>query len=132
MDRGGVVGPRRRAQLAALSAAVLALALVGAVDDIRGLGAAPRLVLQTLAVAAVLATLPVNVSVMPQLPRALEFAILLVGGVWFVNLVNFMDGIDWMTVAEVVPVTGGDRAARPDRGRADAPRCSSHSRCSAA
>jgi UDP-N-acetylmuramyl pentapeptide phosphotransferase/UDP-N-acetylglucosamine-1-phosphate transferase len=24
---------------------------------------------------------------------------------WFVNLVNFMDGIDWMTVAEVVPVT---------------------------
>src|SRR5262249_18771199 len=31
---------------------------------------------------------------------------LLVGGMWFVNLVNFMDGIDWMTVAEVVPMTG--------------------------
>jgi UDP-N-acetylmuramyl pentapeptide phosphotransferase/UDP-N-acetylglucosamine-1-phosphate transferase len=27
-------------------------------------------------------------------------------GVWFVNLVNFMDGVDWMTVAELVPVTG--------------------------
>jgi UDP-N-acetylmuramyl pentapeptide phosphotransferase/UDP-N-acetylglucosamine-1-phosphate transferase len=27
-------------------------------------------------------------------------------GLWFVNLVNFMDGVDWMTVAEVVPVTG--------------------------
>ena len=26
-------------------------------------------------------------------------------GVWFVNLVNFMDGIDWMTVAEAVPIT---------------------------
>ena len=25
---------------------------------------------------------------------------------WFVNLVNFMDGIDWMTVAEAVPITG--------------------------
>jgi UDP-N-acetylmuramyl pentapeptide phosphotransferase/UDP-N-acetylglucosamine-1-phosphate transferase len=24
-----------------------------------------------------------------------------------VNLVNFMDGLDWMTVAEVVPMTGG-------------------------
>jgi UDP-N-acetylmuramyl pentapeptide phosphotransferase/UDP-N-acetylglucosamine-1-phosphate transferase len=24
---------------------------------------------------------------------------------WFVNLVNFMDGLDWMTVAEVVPIT---------------------------
>jgi len=92
-------------QLAALSMAALALALVGAVDDILGLGAPLRLVLQTLAVAAVLATLPVNTSVMPELPRAFEFTILLVGGVWFVNLVNFMDGIDWMTVAEVVPVT---------------------------
>ena len=36
-----------------------------------------------------------------------ERALLLLGGVWFVNLVNFMDGIDWMTVAEIVPVTAG-------------------------
>jgi UDP-N-acetylmuramyl pentapeptide phosphotransferase/UDP-N-acetylglucosamine-1-phosphate transferase len=36
-----------------------------------------------------------------------ERALLLLAGVWFVNLVNFMDGIDWMTVAEVVPVTIG-------------------------
>jgi UDP-N-acetylmuramyl pentapeptide phosphotransferase/UDP-N-acetylglucosamine-1-phosphate transferase len=28
-------------------------------------------------------------------------------GIWFVNLVNFMDGIDWITVAEVVPVSAG-------------------------
>ena len=33
-------------------------------------------------------------------------------GLWFVNLVNFMDGLDWMTVAEVVPITGSDGAAR--------------------
>jgi len=26
---------------------------------------------------------------------------------WFVNLTNFMDGIDWMTAAEVVPLTAG-------------------------
>ena len=30
---------------------------------------------------------------------------LLLAGLWFVNLVNFMDGLDWMTVAEIVPVT---------------------------
>jgi UDP-N-acetylmuramyl pentapeptide phosphotransferase/UDP-N-acetylglucosamine-1-phosphate transferase len=41
------------------------------------------------------------------LPWSIERALLLLGGVWFVNLVNFMDGIDWMTVAEVVPVTAG-------------------------
>ena len=32
---------------------------------------------------------------------------MLVAGIWFLNLVNFMDGIDWMTVAEVLPVTAG-------------------------
>jgi UDP-N-acetylmuramyl pentapeptide phosphotransferase/UDP-N-acetylglucosamine-1-phosphate transferase len=26
---------------------------------------------------------------------------------WFINLFNFMDGIDWMTAAETVPVTAG-------------------------
>jgi UDP-N-acetylmuramyl pentapeptide phosphotransferase/UDP-N-acetylglucosamine-1-phosphate transferase len=31
--------------------------------------------------------------------------LILLAGVWFVNLVNFMDGIDLMTVAEVVPVS---------------------------
>jgi UDP-N-acetylmuramyl pentapeptide phosphotransferase/UDP-N-acetylglucosamine-1-phosphate transferase len=29
----------------------------------------------------------------------------MISGLWFVNLVNFMDGIDWMTVAEVVLIT---------------------------
>ncbi len=29
----------------------------------------------------------------------------MIGGVWFINLMNFMDGLDWMTVAEVVPVS---------------------------
>jgi UDP-N-acetylmuramyl pentapeptide phosphotransferase/UDP-N-acetylglucosamine-1-phosphate transferase len=40
------------------------------------------------------------------LPVPVEQAILILGGVWFVNLVNFMDGLDWITVAEMVPVTG--------------------------
>ena len=35
-----------------------------------------------------------------------EQAFLILGGVWFVNLVNFMDGLDWITVAEMVPITG--------------------------
>ena len=46
-------------------------------------------------------------ALFPLLPWTIERALLLVAGLWLVNLVNFMDGIDWMTVAEVVPVTGG-------------------------
>ena len=40
-----------------------------------------------------------------MLPWWVERALLFVGLLWFVNLVNFMDGIDWMTVAEAVPVS---------------------------
>jgi UDP-N-acetylmuramyl pentapeptide phosphotransferase/UDP-N-acetylglucosamine-1-phosphate transferase len=91
----------------ALSVATILLALTGAIDDIRGLGAAPRLLIQIVAVGLVIASLPDNFSIVPQIARPFERALLLLGGVWFVNLVNFMDGIDWMTVAEVVPVSAG-------------------------
>jgi UDP-N-acetylmuramyl pentapeptide phosphotransferase/UDP-N-acetylglucosamine-1-phosphate transferase len=34
------------------------------------------------------------------------------GIVWLVNAINFLDGLDWMTVAEVVPMTIGVAALR--------------------
>ena len=93
--------------LITLVAATIGLAIVGATDDIRPLKAAPRLLLQSIAVAIVIAALPEGLRILPLIPWWLERALLLVGGVWFVNAVNFMDGIYWMTVAEVVPVTVG-------------------------
>ena len=92
-------------QFTPVAIAAVLLAMVGMVDDIRTLGALPRLLIQTLAVAMVVLTLPNEARVAPILPFFLERALLLIAGVWFVNLVNFMDGIDWMTAAEVVPVT---------------------------
>src|SRR5262245_24137584 len=90
----------------AITAATILLAFVGTIDDLRTLPTVPRLVLQFLAVGAVIATLPSDMQIVPGLPWWLERAVLLTCGVWLVNLVNFMDGIDWITVAEVVPVTG--------------------------
>ena len=92
-------------EFAPVMIATVLLALVGLVDDIRSLDALPRLLLQSVAVAMVILTLPNEARIIPPLPFYLERALLLVAGVWFVNLVNFMDGIDWMTVAEVVPIT---------------------------
>jgi UDP-N-acetylmuramyl pentapeptide phosphotransferase/UDP-N-acetylglucosamine-1-phosphate transferase len=94
-------------RFAVILASTIGLALVGATDDVRPLEAVPRLVLQTAAVAAVVATFPDEMHIVPAAPWWLDRAILLVGGVWLVNVVNFMDGIDWMTVAEVIPVTAG-------------------------
>ncbi len=85
----------------------IALALVGAVDDVRPIEVLPRLLLQSAAVLAVLAALPAGLQVLPFLPWWIERALMFVALLWFVNLVNFMDGVDWITVAEVVPVAAG-------------------------
>jgi UDP-N-acetylmuramyl pentapeptide phosphotransferase/UDP-N-acetylglucosamine-1-phosphate transferase len=90
----------------ALTAATVLMAVVGAVDDIRPLPATARLLAQSLAVGTLVAMLPDQVKILPHVPWWAERVCLLIGGIWFVNLVNFMDGIDWMTVAELVPVTG--------------------------
>jgi len=86
-----------------VAAAAIGLALVGAVDDIRPLSAGLRLLLQVVAVAVTV--MAGTGRVLPGIPLLAEQMILIFGGVWFVNLVNFMDGLDWITVAEMVPVT---------------------------
>ncbi|MDR1828490.1 MAG: glycosyl transferase [Methylobacteriaceae bacterium] len=83
----------------------LVLAVLGGVDDIHPLPASLRLAVQ--AAAAFLA-------VGPGLPQGFHLwglaltpmlsPLLLLGVVWFVNLYNFMDGLDWMAVSESAPV----------------------------
>ena len=84
---------------------MIVIAAVGAADDIRPIGVAPRFFLQAFSVALVIFALPDELRVAPFMPIFIERLLLTIGGLWFVNLVNFMDGLDWMTVAEVVPVT---------------------------
>ena len=95
-----------RVQLLAMTAAVILLAVVGGIDDLQSLPATPRLAMQCVAVGAIIAALPADWHILPHLPWWVERGCLFFGGLWFVNLVNFMDGIDWMTVAEVVPTVG--------------------------
>lgn len=88
-----------------LIGATVLIALVGFADDIKSLPVIVRLVLQAACVGAVVFTAPEAARIVPALPLALERGLIVLAGVWFVNLVNFMDGLDLMTVAEVVPVT---------------------------
>ena len=83
------------------------IAIVGAADDVSPIPVLPRLVFQALGVGIVLAALPGDLRALPSLPHWLEQLLLGFALLWFVNLVNFMDGIDWMTVAEVVPIAAG-------------------------
>jgi UDP-N-acetylmuramyl pentapeptide phosphotransferase/UDP-N-acetylglucosamine-1-phosphate transferase len=87
-------------------AASLFIAIVGFADDIKSIPVLPRLMLQAVAVGAILFTAPGEIRIVPACPLWIERGLLLLAGLWFVNLVNFMDGLDWMTAAEVVPITG--------------------------
>lgn len=106
---GAVVAWADTAQLdnsATIFAATLFIASVGFADDIKSIPVLPRLILQSVAVGAILFTASADLRIVPVCPLWIERGLLLLAGLWFVNLVNFMDGLDWITVAEVVPVTG--------------------------
>ena len=105
----GILGgmtPTTIMQAVILFTATALIAIIGGIDDLHPMPVPPRLLLQGLAIAVALAAMPAEMRVVPILPWWLERACLLLGLVWFVNLVNFMDGIDWMTVAEAVPLSG--------------------------
>ena len=95
----------RSLQFPIVTAAVGVIAGVGVLADIHPENIRWRLLLQTLAVAAVILVLPHELRVLPMLPLPMERITLVIGGLWFVNLVNFMDGLDLMTVVEIVPIT---------------------------
>jgi UDP-N-acetylmuramyl pentapeptide phosphotransferase/UDP-N-acetylglucosamine-1-phosphate transferase len=96
------------APLIAAALGALALCAVGFIDDVRGLSIAPRLIVQVLAVAAATATLPTEFRLFPTLvPLALERVVLFAAVFSFLNIYNFMDGIDWISAVETAAITFG-------------------------
>ncbi len=87
---------------------IAALMAVSWMDDRRGLGPAPRFLIQIAAVAAGLAGLPDDGLVFQGLlPVWADRLVAAVGWLWFVNLYNFMDGIDGLAGSETATVGGG-------------------------
>jgi len=89
-----------------LAAGTLALAAVSWIDDVRGLGPLPRLAVQALAVGGGVATLDGTVF-QGLLPPLLDRAAAAVVWLWFVNLFNFMDGIDGIAGTEAAAIGTG-------------------------
>ncbi len=87
--------------------AVLALAMgiVGFVDDRRHVAAGVRLFVQLLLVAAMIWTLqPIGLAEAIGLPIPVELAVIAIvlGVVYWVNVFNFMDGIDGLAASQAV------------------------------
>jgi UDP-N-acetylmuramyl pentapeptide phosphotransferase/UDP-N-acetylglucosamine-1-phosphate transferase len=90
-----------------LAMAIVLLAATGALDDIFQLPVLLRLIIQFAAATLVVFAVPENMRIIPFLPGWLETAGLVIGLVWFINLTNFMDGIDGITVVEVTSIAMG-------------------------
>jgi Fuc2NAc and GlcNAc transferase len=87
---------------AVLLSTLAALALVSWLDDRRGLSPMLRLSVHAAAVVLLLASLGPDQRVLPMLPLALERALMGLAWLWFINLYNFMDGIDGMATSGAV------------------------------
>jgi UDP-N-acetylmuramyl pentapeptide phosphotransferase/UDP-N-acetylglucosamine-1-phosphate transferase len=88
-------------ELYGVFALAVLIGMLGTLDDIRTLAAPPRLFVQAALVIGVIALLPEDFRAASVLPWWVERALLAIGLLWFVNLTNFMDGIDWITVCGV-------------------------------
>ena len=99
---------------AILAAGALILMAVSWLDDRKGLAPLPRFALQAAVIAATLLALPSDSLVFQgMLPFWADRLVTVLGWLWFVNLYNFMDGIDGITGIETaaiglgLAVTGG-------------------------
>jgi len=97
----------------AMLAGALLLALVSWIDDRRSLSPLPRFAAQIAAAAVVLALMPESAILGGLLPSWAEKLVLGLAWVWFVNLFNFMDGIDGITGVETIAVALGLFVAAP-------------------
>jgi UDP-N-acetylmuramyl pentapeptide phosphotransferase/UDP-N-acetylglucosamine-1-phosphate transferase len=98
-------GPLRH--LAALGAAVSIVVIIGLLDDLHGLSVKLRLAAQAIAALLVTATLPEGIALLPPggwqvFERVAEAGML----VCFMNITNFIDGLDEISVAHAVPAFG--------------------------
>jgi UDP-N-acetylmuramyl pentapeptide phosphotransferase/UDP-N-acetylglucosamine-1-phosphate transferase len=85
--------------LLCLLAAVLAA--VSWYDDLKGLGAVNRLIIQAAVVLIAISTLSAHGRIFQgMLPYGLDVVVTAYIWLWFVNLTNFMDGIDGITGVE--------------------------------
>lgn len=87
-----------------IMALALGLAAVSFADDIRGLGPAPRLAAQLLAVILALTAFEGGPVFQGLLPLWLDRVLAGFLWLWFINLFNFMDGIDGISGVETMTI----------------------------
>lgn len=103
-----LTGQPLQAGIGTVIAVTIAIAAVSWVDDVRGLPAFVRLGLQAVCVGVSLYLLPLPVpAIIADFPGWAQATIMGLAWLWFINLYNFMDGIDGITGIETLVITIG-------------------------
>lgn len=104
----GFAWPGGPTYAAAVAGAALLLMAVGLIDDVHPLAITWRLAAQVLAVGAAVLLAPAELRIFPSsFPILAERVGLILVGLWFVNLFNFMDGIDLISATETSAIALG-------------------------
>ena len=88
-------------------ALAIGLSVLSFVDDLRNLSAGIRLAAHFLAVAGGLWALGGHGAFAAYLPQPLDLALTALAWLWFINLYNFMDGIDGIVGSETAAIAVG-------------------------
>ena len=86
--------------IAIIAMLAIVLAAFSFLDDLKGLAASTRLFIQALVVTIGCAFFPEEPVFQGLLPPIADKAVTWICWLWFINLFNFMDGIDGMSVVE--------------------------------
>lgn len=93
---------------AVLLISILGLAVMSWLDDMRGLPQASRFGMQILAVGGCLYFIPADTNILhSDLPIALDRLITAFCWLWFINLFNFMDGLDGLASSGTICIALG-------------------------
>jgi UDP-N-acetylmuramyl pentapeptide phosphotransferase/UDP-N-acetylglucosamine-1-phosphate transferase len=84
-----------------------ALSALSWIDDRLRLSPAVRLAAQAVAVGLCLASLPADARVLAVIPTIVERVAIGLAWLWFINLFNFMDGIDGLAGSETIAIAMG-------------------------
>ncbi len=86
----------------------LSVSAISFADDLRPVSYRLRFLVQAFAVTVVLALLPADTPIVTDsLPIWLDRLLVGLAWLWFINLFNFMDGIDGIAAGEAVVIAGG-------------------------
>jgi UDP-N-acetylmuramyl pentapeptide phosphotransferase/UDP-N-acetylglucosamine-1-phosphate transferase len=85
----------------------ICLMAISGLDDIRPLSPWPRLACQAFAVSLVLCLIPADQRLFNDIPLEMERLLIGLGWLWYINLFNFMDGLDGLSAIEILSIGGG-------------------------